>query len=198
MTRVAGAAPRKRCAGSRDANEQAMITIRPELPADLATREALLDVAYGEARFTKPSERLRERRAPALAFVAADGARLIGTIRLWHVSAGAGRPALLLGPLAFHPDVQRRGIGACLIRRAIREARRLGHGAVLLVGDGAYYGRFGFTAERTGALRMPGPYAQDRLLALEFAPGALDGAGGLIRAAMPARPTRSRSVARAA
>jgi predicted N-acetyltransferase YhbS len=176
-----------------------MITIRPELPADLAAREALLDVAYGEVRFTKPSERLRERRAPALAFVATDGARLVGTIRLWHVSAGAGRPALLLGPLAVHPDVQRRGIGASLIRRAIRAAaRRLDHGAMLLVGDTAYYGRFGFTAERTGALRMPGPYAQDRLLALELAPGALNGASGLIRAAMPARPTRSRSVARAA
>jgi predicted N-acetyltransferase YhbS len=45
---------------------------------------------------------------------------------------------------------------------------------------------------------MPGPYAHDRLLALELAPGALNGASGLIRAAMPARPTRSRSVARAA
>jgi predicted N-acetyltransferase YhbS len=175
-----------------------MITIRPELPADVAAREALLDVAYGKVRFAKPSERLREGRVPALAFVATDGIRLIGTIRLWHVSAGVARPALLLGPLAVHPDFQRRGIGASLIRRAIRAARRLRHGAVVLVGDDAYYGRFGFTANKTGALRMPGPYAQDRLLALELAPGALDGATGLLRAPTPARPTRSRSVAHAA
>jgi predicted N-acetyltransferase YhbS len=198
MMRVPGVAPRERCAGSRKANDHAMIAIRPELAADLAAREALLDVAYGEARFAKPSERLRERRTPALAFVAMDGTKLVGTIRLWHVSAGLRRPALLLGPLAVHPDRRRRGIGASLTRHALAAARKLGHSAVLLVGDAAYYGRFGFTAERTGALRMPGAYAQDRLLALELAPGVLEGASGLIRAGVPARPMGRRSVARAA
>ena len=45
-----------------------------------------------------------------------------------------------------------------------------------------YYGRFGFSAEKAGALWMPGPYQRHRLLALELAPGALDGARGLISA----------------
>ena len=57
---------------------------------------------------------------------------------------------------------------------------RLGHRAVLLVGDAAYYGRFGFSAEKTGALWLPGPYEKSRLLARELVPGALDGARGLI------------------
>ena len=50
----------------------------------------------------RPSERLREGRLPAdgLSFVAVEGGRLVGTVRLWHVTAGPGRPALLLGPLA--------------------------------------------------------------------------------------------------
>ena len=68
------------------------------------------------------------------------------------------------------------------MRRALREAKRLGHKAVLLVGDAAYYGRFGFSAAATGGLRMPGPYAQERLLGIELARGALDGAAGLIAA----------------
>jgi len=174
-----------------------MVNIRPERPTDAAAREALLDVAYGAVRFAKPSERLRERRASALALVATEQGRLVGTIRLWHVTAGDGRPALLLGPLAVHPDRQRRGIGAALMQRAIRAARALGHRAVLLVGDAAYYGRFGFTAKDTGALRMPGPYEQDRLLGLALSPGALDGARGLVRAAVPAR-RRAAEVARAA
>ena len=84
-----------------------MITIRPEKPADVAARETLLDVAYGAVRFAKPSQRLREGREPALSFVAFEQGRLIGTVRLWAVSAGAGRPALLLGPLAVHPDCRR-------------------------------------------------------------------------------------------
>ena len=62
------------------------------------------------------------------------------------------------------------------MRHAIAEARRLGHRAILLVGDAPYYGRFGFSAEKTGSLAMPGPYERHRLLALELDAGALDGA----------------------
>jgi predicted N-acetyltransferase YhbS len=167
-----------------------MIAIRPELPTDIAAREALLDVAYGPVRFTKPSQRLRARRAPVLSFVALEEGRVIGTVRLWPVAAGGDRPALLLGPLAVHPDCRRRGIGAALMRRAIVIARDAGHAAVLLVGDASYYGRFGFTAAKTGALTMPGPDEPDRLLALELAPGALDGARGLIRVGAPRRAAR--------
>ncbi len=166
-----------------------MISIRSERVADVAAREALLDVAYGPVRFTKPSQRLREHHDPALSLVALEQGRVIGTVRLWPVAAG-GRPALLLGPLAVHPDCRRRGVGAALMRRALRAAGEAGHAAVLLVGDAAYYGRFGFTAEKTGALSMPGPYEPARLLALELASGALDGAHGVIRVGAPRRAAR--------
>jgi predicted N-acetyltransferase YhbS len=159
-----------------------MITIRKELPKDIAAREALLDLSLGDARFEKPSERLREGRLPANALTASDRGRLVGTARLWHVSAGPGRPALLLGPLAVHPDVRCRGIGSALMERAIDDARRLGHRAVLLVGDEPYYGRFGFSAEKTSGLRLPGRYDRKRFLALELERGALDGARGLVSA----------------
>jgi predicted N-acetyltransferase YhbS len=161
------------------------ITIRQERASDVAAREALLDVAYGPTRHAKPSARLRAGRLPAegLAFVATERGRIVGTVRLWQVAAGRGRPALLLGPLAVHPDCRSRGIGAALTQHAVAEAAKRGHGAVLLVGDAPYYGRFGFSAEKTGALRMPGPYERHRLLACELAPGALDGAHGIIHAA---------------
>jgi predicted N-acetyltransferase YhbS len=167
-----------------------MITIRPEKPADVAARETLLDVAYGASRFAKPSQRLREGREPMLSFVAFEQGRLIGTVRLWAVSAGTGRAALLLGPLAVHPDCRQRGIGSALMRRAIRAARVAGHRALVLVGDAAYYGRFGFTAASTGALSMPGQYEGHRLLALELAPAALAGARGRILAGDVRRPAR--------
>jgi hypothetical protein len=79
-----------------------MATIRMEFTRDAAAREALLDRAFGEARFRKTAERLREGRLPAkgLSFVATDNHRVVGTVRLWQVSAGPARPALLLGPLA--------------------------------------------------------------------------------------------------
>jgi predicted N-acetyltransferase YhbS len=165
-----------------------MITIRSEILTDVAAREALLDRAYGPARFEKPSQRLREGRAPALAFVALNKGEVVGTLQLWPVLAGAGRPALLLGPLVVHPGCRCRGIGAALMWRALRAAREAGHASVLLVGDASYYGRFGFTADKTGALVMPGAYEPARLLGLELTPGALDGAVGLIRAAARRRP----------
>ena len=165
-----------------------MIAIRSEHPADIAAREALLDAAYGPGRFAKPSQRLRERRDPALAFVAVEHSRIVGTVRLWPVAAGSVGPALLLGPLAVAPGCRRRGIGAALMRRAIRAARLAGHAAVLLVGDAAYYRRFGFSAAKTAALSIAGLAERDRLLALELAAGVLDGARGAIRASAACRP----------
>jgi predicted N-acetyltransferase YhbS len=167
-----------------------MITIRHESAFDVARREALLDRAFGDCRFSKTAERLRANRLPeeGLSFVACADGRLVGTVRLWSIAAGPRRPALLLGPLAVASDFRRCGIGADLLRHALEEARRRGHQAVLLVGDAPYYGRFGFTAQKTGALCLPGPYARERLLARELVPGALAGARGLVRATGRSEP----------
>ncbi|MEA3025285.1 MAG: hypothetical protein QOF91_570 [Alphaproteobacteria bacterium] len=172
-----------------------MTTIRLEKSSDAAAREALLDAAYGPVRFEKPSERLRAGRKPVrgLSFVAVEDGRVIGTVRVWDVVAGPACPALLLGPLAVDPIHQRRGIGAALMRHALRAAARHGHGAVLLAGDAAYYGRFGFSAERTGALWLPGLADRSRLLGRELAAGALDGVRGAIRA--PSKQPRRALVA---
>lgn len=161
-----------------------MVTIRRELARDAAAREALLDLGYGGTRFTKVSQRLREGRLPAagLALVACERGQVVGTVRLWDISAGPALPALLLGPLTVHPDHRQRGIGSALIRHALNDARRLGHRAVLLVGDAPYYGRFGFSSAKTAALWLPSRYEPSRFLAIELEPGALDGARGLVSA----------------
>lgn len=161
-------------------------TILAETAADVAAREALLDRAMGAGRKRKSSEKLRRGRRPSegLAFVARDADGLVvGTVRLWDVHAGSDRRALLLGPLAVDPSVKSGGIGSALMVHAIAEAKRLGHRAILLVGDAPYYGRFGFSAEKTGRLAMPGPYERHRFLALELADGALDAAHGVLRPA---------------
>ena len=165
-------------------------TISVEAVEHAVAREALLDRAMGEGRRRKSSEKLRRGRLPAegLAFsaVGADGS-LAGTVRLWNVQAGLDAfgfpvPALLLGPLAVDPSAAGCGIGSGLMNHAIAEAKRLGHGAILLVGDPEYYERFGFSAEKTAEFAMPGPFEKRRFLAIELKSGHLDGAQGILRA----------------
>ena len=162
--------------------------IDAETPADVVARETLLDRIMGPDRRMKSSEKIRRNRLPAegLALVARNAeAHTIGTVRLWNIEAGIamdGAPidALLLGPLAVDCTCEGKGIGAALMRAAIMEATHRGHGAILLVGDAAYYERFGFFAEKTRHLVMPGPFQRNRFLALELKPGWLDGAAGMI------------------
>ena len=170
-----------------------MVTIRNEVFGDIDAREDLLDRVWGAARFQKTAERLREGRCPAdgLSLVAEHDGDVVGSVQVWHVCAGPGRPALLLGPLAVDEAWRCRGIGSALMRRAVSAARRRRHRAVLLVGDADYYGRFGFFAEKTGTLWLPGPYDRDRLLGCELVPGALDGARGLVTATGRIAPTPS-------
>ena len=179
--------------------ETAPFAIRAERVSDVVAREALLDTSFGEGRFARTCQRLRDGRLPAegLAFSAVHEGRLVGTVRLWHVSAG-GVPALVLGPLAVDASCRSLGIGAALMEHALAAAKARGHGAVILRGDPAYYARFGFSADKTGALALPGPFERERLLAVELRDGALDEALGMIAATgMKARRPRTRAAEKA-
>lgn len=169
----------------------APFAIRAEKASDVVAREALLDACFGETRSLRTCQRLRDGRAPAegLAFSAAARGRLVGTLRLWHVSAGSTR-ALLLGPLAVEASSRKLGAGTALMDHALAAAAARGHRAVILLGDAPYYARFGFSAEKTAVLALPGPFERDRLLGLELVPGALEGAEGLIVSAGRALPAR--------
>jgi predicted N-acetyltransferase YhbS len=161
----------------------APFAIRAERASDVVARDALLVACFGANRQMRTCQRLRDGRAPAegLALSAVREGRLVGTVRLWHVSAG-GIPALVLGPLAVDEASRKFGVGAALMARALELAQQRGHGAVILLGDEPYYARFGFSAAKTAELSLPGPFERDRLLGLELREGALDGAWGMISA----------------
>jgi predicted N-acetyltransferase YhbS len=162
-------------------NADVPFAIRAERGSDTAARETLLDACFGANRHLRTCQRLRDGRVPApgLAFAAVRRGRLIGTVRLWQVSAG-GVAALVLGPLAVDPSCRKLGVGNTLMNYALAAAEARGHGAVVLLGDAAYYAPFGFSTRKTGELSLPGPFERDRLLGLELRDGALDGACGMI------------------
>lgn len=177
----------------------APFAIRAEKASDVVAREALLDACFGENRSLRTCQRLRDGRAPAegLAFSAERQGQLVGTLRLWHVSAG-GIPALMLGPLAVDDSCRKLGVGTALMDHALAAAAARGHRAVILLGDAPYYARFGFSTGKMAGLSLPGPFERDRLLGRELVPDALEGARGLIVPTGRALPARKAPRARAA
>src|SRR6202789_4464373 len=114
--------------------DAAPFAIRAERASDIVAREALLDASFGATRHARPCQRLRDGRAPAegLAFSAMAEGKLVGTLRLWHVSAG-GIPALMLGPLAVEASSRKFGVGTALMDHALAAAGARGHRAVILL-----------------------------------------------------------------
>ncbi len=156
--------------------------VRPFTPLDLAQIEDLNDLAFGPGRFAKTAHRLREGVAPdpALSLVAMFGERLGGSVTMTPIRIGAA-PAFLLGPLTVHPDFERRGVGSNLVRTTMALASRFGHKLVLLVGDEAYYGAFGFNRVDGNRIWLPGPVDPKRLLMAELVPGAFETADGPVK-----------------
>ena len=82
-----------------------------------------------------------------------------------HVACSRGRidgqPALGLGPLGVLPEHQRRGIGHALMHGVLAAADALDEPCVVLLGDVAYYSRFGFElAQPLGVLPQNPSWAE--------------------------------------
>ena len=95
--------------------------------------------------------------------------RVVGHVLLSRMLvSGEGRyyRAVGLGPVAVLPEAQRQGIGGALIRAALDEAKAAEEELVFVLGEPAYYRRFGFSAEC--ALPFSSPYAGSYFMALRL------------------------------
>lgn len=152
-----------------------MYKLEEETEADWWEVEALYDLCFAPGRTALSSYRLRDgvaKVAELCLTLRDDDNILAAVIRYWPVRV-AGRPVLLLGPVAVHPTRQGEGLGGLLILESLAEAARLGWERVLLVGDAPYYRRFGF--KKIDGVEMPPPTNPDRVLAAALRPGAWDG-----------------------
>jgi len=161
------------------------VHVTAERPEHAIAVETLADLAFGPDRLRKTTYRLRDGVDPveALSLVVMDDVHLRGTIRYWPVNIPGVASALLLGPIAIHPDHQGCGIGSALMTTSLQKAKDLGWDAVILVGDEPYYRRFGFRRELALNLSLPGPVDQARLLGFELSDGALKNANGMVERA---------------
>lgn len=171
-----------------------LIDITSATAADQPAIETLLDAAFGPARHNRTAYRLREGADPlaGLSCVARDDTGIIGSLQCWDIAlrsvSDVRTPLLLLGPVAVAAHQRGAGIASAMMRRALAAADAAGAPPILLIGDSAFYGRFGFAAGAASRWIMPGPVDQARLLLRGDAtalPGVaqVEGKHGLRRAA---------------
>ena len=140
------------------------IAIRPEEKGDEIAIRDLTRAAFDGTEWSDGSEpaiidRLRRDGDLALSLVAEAGGAIVGHIAFSPVAIGDGSSGWFgLGPVSVRPDMQKRGIGAMLVRQGIELMKRRGARGIVLLGDPAYYGRFGFAHDPQ--LSYPGPPAE--------------------------------------
>jgi predicted N-acetyltransferase YhbS len=166
------------------------LKIRPEKPQEYPFIYDLVKVAFETAKVSNGDEqnyvdRLRagDCYIPELALVAEENGRIIGHIMLTktYVLTGIQRvEALLLAPLSVELVHRKRGVGSKLVAEGFRVAKQLGFNSVFVVGDPAYYSRFGFHSSARFHIKhvpeIPDPY----VMAIELTPNALAGVSGTV------------------
>ncbi len=134
--------------------------IRPETAADApvihaVTTAAFRDTPRSDQREAAIVDALRRAGALSVSLVAECDGEVAGHVAASPVTIdGRDGDWFGLGPISVLPAWQRRGIGGLLVQASLRQLRALGAGGCVVLGDPAYYGRFGFRA--TPDLRLPG------------------------------------------
>ncbi len=136
--------------------------IRPETAADHAAIRAVVTAAFARPDEADFVDQLRCDGDAAISLIAEVDHAIIGHVLLSPMTAPFA--ALGLAPLSVLPAYQRRGVGSALMHAAINAARTAGAAAIFLLGNPAFYRRFGFSA---GAAKpFASPYAGPHFMAL--------------------------------
>ena len=115
----------------------------------------VVSAAFGRTDEADLVRRLRAAQDVLFELTALEDEAVVGHIlmsRLWADSTGL---YAALAPLSVRPDRQRSGLGGALVRASLDSAREFGCHGVLVLGDPAYYGRFGFSAEHARDVSSP-------------------------------------------
>jgi predicted N-acetyltransferase YhbS len=140
------------------------VAIRPERAGDEGAIHALTEAAFRDMPFSDGDEQdlvdqLRADGDLTLSLVAEDAERIVGHIAFSPVSISDGSKDWFgLGPVSVRPELHGQRIGSALVKRGLADLRERGARGTVLLGDPAYYTRFGFAHDP--GLTYPGPPAE--------------------------------------
>ena len=136
------------------------IAIRETVSGDAEQVLALYPQAFPEEELRPVVSALLGLGPEVLSLAGFDGAQVVGHVLFTLCGAqGQGRTGALLAPLGVLPSYQRRGLGTSLVRAGLDRLAARGVAQVFVLGDPAYYGRFGFAPER--GVMAPYPLPED-------------------------------------
>ncbi|KVM04931.1 GCN5 family acetyltransferase [Burkholderia ubonensis] len=131
-----------------------VVTLRDERASDVAAVARVIAAAFAAAPQQGHFEQrivdaLRADGWLSVSLVAERDERVIGHVAFSPVTIGTvgdgGESGWYgLAPLAVLPDCQRQSVGAGLVRTGLDALRRLGARGCVVLGEPAYYARFGF------------------------------------------------------
>jgi putative acetyltransferase len=154
------------------------INIRPETPADIqaihqVTEAAFLNVEHADHTEQFIVKALRDAGALTISLVAEEDDQIIGHVAISPVSISDGAEGWCgLGPISVAPDQQGKGIGSALMNAAINDLKELNANGCVLLGEPAYYRRFGFKSIEGLILpEVPPEYFQALLFNGEYPQG---------------------------
>ena len=156
------------------------MNIRSETPADVAEIHALHAACFPSPAEARLVDELRADGDLSLSLVASDGAKVVGHVAFSPVTVPGLNAALGLAPVAVLASHRRRGIAAHLIQEGLRLSLEGGTPLAVVLGDPAYYARFGFVPAFPHGLSDE--YGGGNAFqVLELAPHALSACEGTVR-----------------
>jgi len=161
-----------------------VIQVRAERPEDARAVWTVHEAAFGRPDEARLVARLRQEARPAVSLVAERGGRVIGHVFFSPVTLDGtpeAPPAGGLAPVGVLPKAQGSGAGGALIRAGVEAARGLGWQLLFVLGNPAYYGRFGFGLAAPYGLHYESHAYDAAFQVQELAGGALARARGWVR-----------------
>ncbi|MEH2538248.1 MULTISPECIES: GNAT family N-acetyltransferase [unclassified Bradyrhizobium] len=152
------------------------MTVRSETPGDVAAIRFVEEVAFGRSAEARLVDDLRDAGDSVFSLVAVDDGTVVGHIMLSRMKAPF--PALALAPVAVLPEYRRTGFGSRLIRQGTARSEAAAWAGIFVLGDPAFYRRFGFDAGKASGFISP--YAGPHLMALPLGGNELPTATGII------------------
>lgn len=157
--------------------------IRIENKNDYAAVFALNASAFENETEAKLVEALRKEARPVISLVAEEDEDLVGHIMFTpaRIDGFSSLKIMGLAPMAVDPDKQNAGIGSALVRAGFERCKKLGYGAVVVLGHPGYYPRFGFVTASKAGIKCEFEVPAEAFMVKELEPGYLQDVYGVIR-----------------